>query len=495
MACVVDKKFHLSEPTSTIPSAEGKDLEAMPSVASGTLSPVVVDLELEKQALKKFDMFLLPQLALLTILAYLDRTNIGNARVFGFAEGLNLKGNEFNNLVTFFYITYIICDVLWVISIQRFGANRVLAVAMVGWSAATFGTGFTHSYEQAMACRLILGAFESGLLPCMIFIISTVWNRSQQAKRVAVIYCATTISGAFGGLIAYGIQTMGTRLGLEPWRWLFIIEGAISMTVGCVFFITIPVSAEKAWFLSDEQAECMRAKKERDAAFKGKAKLELKHVRAALKDPLVYLTGFSLFASSLPLLGFGTFLPAIILGFGYRSIQVNYMTIPIYVLATISVAIVSFMSDRMKKRAIFLLILPIPVLIGYSIALGTANNAAGYFAMFLCGMGIFPFNCIMLAWFSTNISPDAKRSVGLPIAASIANISGVLSGQIYPLDDAPRYISGNAVSLGLEAVALTGVVLIVLLLKWRTTRKNKMLQEGQGDDREGDAALTFKYAF
>jgi MFS family permease len=194
---------------------------------------------------------------------------------------------------------------------------------MVGWSAATLGTGFTHSYGQALACRLILGAFESGLLPCMIFIISTVWNRSQQAKRVAVIYCATTISGAFGGLIAYGIQTMGTRLGLEAWRWLFIIEGCISMTAGCIFFFTIPTSAEKGWFLSDEQAKCMRAKKERDALFKGQSKLEPKHVWAALKDPLVYLTGLSLFASSLPLLGFGTFLPAIILGFGY--VDMSYL--------------------------------------------------------------------------------------------------------------------------------------------------------------------------
>ncbi|KAF4991688.1 hypothetical protein FGRMN_7661 [Fusarium graminum] len=495
MASLFDKKIPLGQLSSTSPSSDGAVLEAMPSIAPGTLSPVVVDSEMEKQALKRFDMFLLPQLALLTVLAYLDRTNIGNAKVFGFAEGLNLKGNEFNNLVTFFYITYVICDVLWVISIQRFGANRVLAVAMLGWSASTIGTGFVRSYGEAMACRLILGAFESGLLPCMIFIISTVWNRDQQAKRVAVIYCATTISGAFGGLIAYGIQTMGTRLGLEPWRWLFIIEGAISMTVGLVAFLSIPVSAERAWFLTDEQAECMRAKKERDAAFKGKSKLKLKHVRAALKDPLVYLTGFSLFASSLPLLGFGTFLPTIILGFGYRSTQVNYMTIPVYILATISVAIVSSISDRIKKRAVFLLILPIPVLIGYAIALGTASNAAGYVAMFLCAIGIFPFNCIMLAWFSSNISPDAKRSVGLPVAASIANISGVLSGQIYPPGDAPRYISGNAVSLSLEAVALTGVLLVVLLLKWRMARKDKMLQQGKGDDREGDAALNFKYAF
>lgn len=187
---------------------------------------------------------------------------------------------------------------------------------MLGWSASTIATGFCHNYGQALACRLILGAFESGLLPSMIFIISTIWNRQQQAKRVAVIYCATTISGAFGGLIAYGIQQMGTQRGLAPWRWLFIIEGAISLALGIVAFFSIPVSAEKAWFLTAEQAEAMRRKKERDALFKGQDKLESKHIWMALKDPLVYLTGFTLFASSLPLLGFGTFLPTIILGFG-----------------------------------------------------------------------------------------------------------------------------------------------------------------------------------
>lgn len=203
------------------------------------------------------------------------------------------------------------------ISIKRFGANRVLGVAMVGWSAVTLGTGFTNNYKQALACRLLLGLFESGLLPGMIFIISTIWPRQRQSKRVAVIYCATTLSGAFGGLIAYGIQTMGMRRGLEPWRWLFIIEGAISLFFGMVLYLSMPVSAEKAWFLTAEEAEAMRLKKDRDFLFKGQDKLETKHVWRALRDPLVYLTAIALFSSSLPLLSFGTFLPAIILGLGY----------------------------------------------------------------------------------------------------------------------------------------------------------------------------------
>lgn len=153
------------------------------------------------------------------------------------------------------------------------------------------------------------------------------------------------------------------------------------------------------------------------------------------------------------------------------------------------------MSDKMKKRAIFLFLIPIPVLIGYAIAIGTANNAAGYFAMFLCGIGIYPFNCIMLAWFSTNVSPDHKRSVGLAIVASIANVSGVLSGQIYPPADAPRYIPGNAVSLGLECVSLIGVAIIFTLLKWKMASKKKAIHEGKESTKEGDGALDFVYSF
>jgi hypothetical protein len=144
---------------------------------------------------------------------------------------------------------------------------------------------------------------------------------------------------------------------------------------------------------------------------------------------------------------------------------------------------------------VYLLIVPIPVLVGYAIALGSSRPAAGYVGMFLCGVGIFPFNCIMLAWFSTNISPDFKRSVALPLAASIANVSGVLSGQIYPAKDSPRYIPGNAVSLGLEFVALIGVVVIVFLLKWRMAKKTKALEEGRETAREGDGALDFVYSF
>jgi MFS family permease len=87
-------------------------------------------------------------------------------------------------------------------AVKRFGANHVLGIAMIAWSVITLATGFIQNYSQAIAVRVLLGAFEAGLVPSVVFIISTIWERERQSKRVAIIYGCNCLSGAFGGLIA-----------------------------------------------------------------------------------------------------------------------------------------------------------------------------------------------------------------------------------------------------------------------------------------------------
>ncbi|KAJ3938250.1 uncharacterized protein N0V96_011939 [Colletotrichum fioriniae] len=141
-------------------------------------------------------------------------------------------------------------------------------------------------------------------------------SRAQQAKRIAVLYGAIALSGAVGGLIAYGIQTMGSKAGLEAWRWLFIIEGCISIVIGLALWVTLPFDSEKAWFLNEEERYVMSLRVKRDVAYKGERKFEWKYAKMAFTEPIIYIAAIGMFCSSVPLFGFTTFLPTLIVGFG-----------------------------------------------------------------------------------------------------------------------------------------------------------------------------------
>jgi hypothetical protein len=243
--------------------------------------------------------------------------------VFGFEKDVVLTGNQFGNLVTLFFVPYILfgalcpslfhslpllifTEVFWVTAVKKWGPNYVITFALFGWCSVTIGTGFVQNYHQALACRMILGAFEAGIAPCFGFIFSTIYACESTAKRIALINLANVTSGAFGGLFAWGIQQMGTRRGLEAWRWLFIIEGTISLVLcgGCLF--TFPNKPETAWFLNEDDRALMRLRKERDAFYKGTDEFEWKWVKAALTDPFVYLASVAFFTSSVAIFGFSS---------------------------------------------------------------------------------------------------------------------------------------------------------------------------------------------
>jgi MFS family permease len=98
---------------------------------------------------------------------------------------------------------------------------------------------------------------------------------------------AQCISGAFGGLFAYAVQTMGTRRGLAAWRWLFIVEFCVTIFVGGIGWIFIPDSAETAWYLTAEENETMRQNKRRGFLLPGEDKFNSNWVKITLKDPFV----------------------------------------------------------------------------------------------------------------------------------------------------------------------------------------------------------------
>lgn len=297
-----------------------------------------------------------------------------------------------------------------------------------------------------------------------------------------------------------------------PWRWLFIIEFCFTIIIGGIGLDVLPRTPEDAWFLSEEEKETMRLRRQRDEAFRGADGFDWKWVRMCLTDSYILVCALAYFTSSVAINGFGVFLPTIIQGLGYAAIEVNYMTIPVYILGVVSLVTNCYISDRMNRRAIVLLWCCIPVVTGYLICVGTANAHAGYAGMFVLvlskpsipflqtssaianSLGVYPISTLVVAWMGTNLSPDNKRAFGLPFFYSIGNLSLLVSSQLYPSTQGPRYVQGNAVSAGLEVVAACLYAASRLILRRRNAQKKKLIAEGASTNgMVGDRALDFTY--
>jgi hypothetical protein len=121
-------------------------------------------------------------------------------------------------------------------------------------------------------------------------------------------------------------------------------------------------------------------------------------------------------------------------------------------------------------------------------------NLSGREPVLTIVIGVYAFSALCVTWVATNLVPDHKRSVGLPFFYSIGNLSGLVSSQLYPSTEGPRYVKGNAISAGLEVVAVVFVVAAWFILRQRSLKKTKMIEEGATTNgKEGDEALDFNY--
>ncbi|SMY19277.1 unnamed protein product [Zymoseptoria tritici ST99CH_1A5] len=390
--------------------------------------------------------------------------HIGNARVFGFDESLGLHGNQFGNIITLSSVCTVVFEVPWVMSVKRCGARNAIGTAFVLRSACTIGTAFIHTYGQPIAVRMLLNAAEAGLAQGFAFLFSQIYPPTLAGKRIMTTNIAQCISGAFGGLFAYAFQTMGARNGLEAWRWLFIIEFLITVVICGVGLFFLPNTPEEAWFLNAEEKHTMQMKKERNFLLRGKDRFERRWIKSFRLPPRIVRGNQRIC---------------------YASLKVNYMTIPVYVVGCISLIVQVCYSDKVKKRGVFIISCCVPVSVGYLICVGSSNPGAGYAGMFVL---------VLVTWITNNLSPDSKRAVGMPFAYSIANLSNLVSSQLYPSQQGPRYVQGNAVSAGLTVVAGFLYDACWVLLRRRNMKKAKLIAEGATNNGlEGDQSLDSMY--
>ncbi|CAI4696792.1 AAR_G0043210.mRNA.1.CDS.1 [Saccharomyces cerevisiae] len=222
----------------------GEESVVSVAVDSELVEDLYIDEQEEKALVKKLDFRLLPMLAFMYFLSSLDRSNIGNAYTSGMKEDLNLTSRQYSNCVSVFYSTYLAAELPAVLVLKRANVKYYMSFLVFSWSIITLSSGFVRSHKSLLALRVLLGTFEGGFFPAMTLIISIVYKPQEQAKRIAFFFGSAALSGAFGGLIATGLSSVKNGGGLEGWRWLYIIEGLISVCASVWLFFGLPAKFE-----------------------------------------------------------------------------------------------------------------------------------------------------------------------------------------------------------------------------------------------------------
>lgn len=202
-----------------------------PEVAIGDIEPQGFDAKATKRLLRKLDWHIIPFMSLIYLLCFLDRTNIGNARLDHLEQDLRLHGLQYNNCLAILFPFYIAAEIPSNMMMKRIRPAIWLTFIMFFWSASMIGQGFVKNYSGLMATRVFLGVFEGGLFPGVNYYITQWYCRNECGFRMALFFSAATLAGAFGGILARGIAEMDGVGGLSAWSWIFVLEGLISILV------------------------------------------------------------------------------------------------------------------------------------------------------------------------------------------------------------------------------------------------------------------------
>jgi len=448
----------------------------------------------EKALVRKLDLRLLPPLTLLYLLSFLDRSNIGNAKLDGLiAKGsLNITGNQYLFCLTIYFIGYVLFEIPCNIILKRTTPKFWLPTLMLLWGIVATLLGVATNYPGFLVARFFLGVTESGLFPGVVYYLSMWYKRTESHFRVALFFSAASLAGAFGGIFAYGIGYMKGVGGLQGWQWIFILEGLLTVVVALASYFTIHNYPSTAPFLTEPERSFIQARLKGNSDAISNEPFAWAGVREALSDPKCWLYGTGFHTMSLPLYTLSLFLPTIISSLGYKAAQAQLLTVPPYAVATVLTVIIAVISEKTQKRAPFVLATTSLAIIGYIILLTapTHKPRISYAGTVLAAAGIYPSCAIVLSWPAANVAGQTKRATATAMTITIGNLGAVLGTQLYRPKTSPRWYLGHSFALGYLVLNLVNTSLLWFVLS-RENKRKREISGGQAEiDRDGEQPLS-----
>ncbi|KAK4936037.1 hypothetical protein LTR10_023032 [Elasticomyces elasticus] len=403
---------------------------------------------------RKLDMYIMPILWVMYFMNDLDRNAITTARLNGMEKDLGMVGTQYNTCISILYVGYLLMQVPsnMLISSKKVRPSIYMSICMSTWAVVSAATAATQNYTGMVLCRFFIGVVKAPYYPAALWFLSMFYTRKEIATRLAILYSGNIFSTFFAGLIAAAVfNTLDGAHGLAGWRYLFIIDGCI--TLGCAIAAAwiLPDFPLTTRWLTPAERQLADDRIARDTVGVSPSKGPWSGFIQAVIDPRLYLLCF-MQNMHISACSFNNFFPIVVGGLGFNTTITLVLTCPPYLVSGLFGILAALSSGRYNERTWHITGCMGLALVGFIISCATLNIAAS----------------------ATLGQTTEKKAVALSIVNVFANLSYVDTPYLYPKSDGPHYLTGMASNAAFAAMTIFST----WILRFWLQRTNNKLRNG-----------------
>jgi MFS family permease len=412
-----------------------------------------------KSAVRKFYQRMVPLTVLMLLINQIDRTNLGFVQDVLKAD-LGIGAAAFGLGAGLFFVGYAIFEVPSNLYLKRLGARAWLTRIMISWGIVTVLMAFTQGETSFYVLRFLLGAMEAGFFPGVIFYFSIWLPDAHRGKAVAVFLSASALAYIVTGPVSGALLEMHGWLGLAGWRWMFMVEGGVSILVGLVSILWLVSNIRDARWLTAEEKNALQAAVTADEAKRVTADQHQSQLKMLMQPTVVKLCAIY-FISVMTGYTVTFWLPGILRQIqGINNFQVGLLSAVPWIFAVIAMYVLAKLTDDKGHRK--LLVAGSMLLMAIGMLLATFGSP--WFALLALTIAAIGYkSCNSVFWSMTAVSLEPKAlAAGIALINSLGNLGGFAAPAAFgAIKEQTGSIQGGL--LGLTACSLIGLALVLSL--------------------------------
>jgi MFS transporter, ACS family, tartrate transporter len=419
-----------------------------------------VQLSMGDRVRRRVSLHIIPYLFLLYIIAFIDRVNVGFAKlrmqqdlafsetVFGFGAGV-------------FFIGYFLLEIPGTLIVERWSARKWIARIMITWGIFAIWMAFVTSETEFYVVRFLLGLAEAGFFPGIIVYLSHWYRYEDRAKAVAMFMSAIPVSQLIGAPLSGLIMENISWYGWKGWQWVFILEGIPAVIFGIITIFYLTDRPRQAKWMPEDERNWLEEELERERQERKKAR-PLGVLQALRQREVVMLLSIYFLAVN-AYYGFTFWLPSILKESGVTNLAVTLISVIPFSLGLIAMLLVGWDSDKTGERRMHTALPILVACVGFVFAIASGNNLALIVASF-CVVSIGAHSYLPSFWaMPTAFLTESAAAAAIGLINSVGNLGGFVGP--FALGYLKDKTGVHSAGMGLLAASLLCAGLLVLAIK------------------------------